>query len=314
MLEHLKPFYDIPVVLLWGCSFFTIRKMMSKALFPFVSKLVKRRIEKQAMKKKLDEEDKNFHIKETLHAIENLWFSIFYPIFTLWGWRILSNYAWALEYDLIYKDLPQNDLSENQELKMFYLAETGFYVQALFALVFIDQRMKDFMEYIIHHISTLIALILSYTCGFHRLGMMVLSLHDVTDIFLYSSKFVVEIGFRQIAAFLFAGFMLCYTFLRLMYFPALVWGQFFNKYSLKAPVNQSFFRYIPESNPLVFDLDKHGMCINQYCLNTWRICGMTMLALLCLHLFWYRLAWKVLLRSFGKDLKVYDIRKKGVEE
>lgn len=313
MLSHLKPLYDIPVVLLWGCAFLVIRKALSKALFPFVSNLVKRRIKKQAKNKKLDEEDKTFHIKETDHAIENLWFSIFYPIFTLWGWKILSNYPWAVEYDLIYKGIPQNDLSEDPELKMFYLAETGFYVQALFALVFIDQRMKDFLEYLIHHISTLIALTLSYCCGFHRIGTLILSLHDVTDIFLYSSKFVVEVGFRPIAAVQFAGFMLCYTFLRLMYFPVLIWGLFFNKYSLEAPVNQSFFRYIPESGP-IFDLDKYGMCINHYCLNTWKVCGIALLALLCLHVFWYRLAWKVLLRSFGKDLKVYDIRKEGVEE
>lgn len=283
-------------------------------MFTHVSKLVKRRIIKSAGKSKsLECEDESLHVSETLHAMENLWFTIFYPMVTLWGFFISVSQPFFRSTDLIYFDLPQHDLSFNFGWKMYYLAECGFYIQALFSLIFIDQRMKDFLEYLIHHISTLIALFLSYTCGYPRLATIVLLLHDVTDIFLYSSKFSIEIGNRPVASVLFAGFILCYTFLRLMYFPYLIYHEIFNKNVLVMPGNQYFYKYIAESAGGL-DLDKYGLCVFHHCISTWRIIIVCSICLLGLHVFWYRLALKVLARSFGKDPKVYDIRKETVEE
>lgn len=49
-------------------------------------------------------------------------------------------------------------------------------------------RRKDWLESLIHHIATVILLLYSYWVNFTRVGVMVLMIHDVSDIFLEAAK------------------------------------------------------------------------------------------------------------------------------
>jgi ceramide synthetase len=55
-------------------------------------------------------------------------------------------------------------------------------------LVALQVRRKDWLESMIHHIATVILLAYSYWVNFTRIGVMVLLLHDVGDIFLEAAK------------------------------------------------------------------------------------------------------------------------------
>ena len=49
---------------------------------------------------------------------------------------------------------------------------------------FYDVKRKDFWQMFIHHIATLLLLAFSWVCNLHRIGSLVLFLHDCADIFL----------------------------------------------------------------------------------------------------------------------------------
>ena len=49
---------------------------------------------------------------------------------------------------------------------------------------FIDVRRKDFWQMFVHHMVTLLLIGLSWVCNLHRVGSLVLVVHDCADIFL----------------------------------------------------------------------------------------------------------------------------------
>ncbi|VVC88818.1 unnamed protein product [Leptidea sinapis] len=49
---------------------------------------------------------------------------------------------------------------------------------------FWDVRRKDFWQMFIHHIATIALLSFSWVCNLHRIGTLVLLLHDCADIFV----------------------------------------------------------------------------------------------------------------------------------
>ena len=49
---------------------------------------------------------------------------------------------------------------------------------------FFDVKRKDFWQMFVHHMITLLLLSLSWVCNLHRVGSLVLVVHDCADIFL----------------------------------------------------------------------------------------------------------------------------------
>lgn len=55
---------------------------------------------------------------------------------------------------------------------------------ALTVTQFFDNKRKDFWQMFIHHMITLLLMALSWVCNLHRVGSLVLVVHDCADIFL----------------------------------------------------------------------------------------------------------------------------------
>ena len=51
-----------------------------------------------------------------------------------------------------------------------------------------DEKRKDFLVMLIHHILTLTLIIVSYATRYHKVGILVIFVHDVTDILLELTK------------------------------------------------------------------------------------------------------------------------------
>lgn len=49
-------------------------------------------------------------------------------------------------------------------------------------------RRKDWLESMIHHIATVALLVYSYHVNFTRVGVMIILVHDSSDIFLEAAK------------------------------------------------------------------------------------------------------------------------------
>jgi len=73
------------------------------------------------------------------------------------------------------------------DLKIFYMIATSYYASS-FILLAVRPKKKDFVEMAFHHVVTASLLLLSYTTGYMRIGMVVMYLHDIFDPFMLFAK------------------------------------------------------------------------------------------------------------------------------
>lgn len=104
-------------------------------------------------------------------------------------------------------------------VRWVYVIEMGFYAQAIPSLIFWEVRRKDFLESLAHHIATLILICYSYWLNLTRVGVLIVMLHDVNDIFLELAKLARYTGRDLLPNALFVVFLLSWIASRLMVFP-----------------------------------------------------------------------------------------------
>lgn len=121
----------------------------------------------------------------------------------------------------------------------------GFYFYSIFATLYWETRRYDFAAQIIHHVTTVSLIVLSYVygyshllscyksvgvslvlknvnilfCRFARIGSVVLALHDGSDVFMEIAKMSKYSGFDLIADIFFSLFALVFTSLRIICYP-----------------------------------------------------------------------------------------------
>jgi hypothetical protein len=223
--------------------------------------------------------------------IENAWYSTFYPISTCVLYYILSQQIWWTQPELMFINRPHFD--EIQSLRYFYGIQTGYYLQLLINLIFIDEKLDDFWEMFLHHVITLILIVFSYCVLYHRLGSMILLIHDFVDIFLYVAKAFHDAGFQTVANVLFIGFVIALPVVRLWYFGL----------HLIMPVFQlvdypkAFFYDVPGAHGFIVN----GLCYNGHCFSVWLLCVYAACTLWCLHLYWFYRTLLVLYRTIQNN-------------
>jgi len=103
-------------------------------------------------------------------------------------------------------------------IRAYYLVELGYAMHSLVFHLCIKRR-NDFVEMIVHHIVTILLVAFSYLSGQYRVGIPVLLLHDLPDVFVYFTKSSVDSGstVRTLAGYL--GMVASWAYLRLYVFP-----------------------------------------------------------------------------------------------
>ena len=76
-----------------------------------------------------------------------------------------------------------------------YMLEMAFY-WSLLVTQFTDVKRKDFWEMFIHHIATLALLTLSWSNQMHRMGSLVLMVHDLADHWMELAKLCKYAGYE----------------------------------------------------------------------------------------------------------------------
>jgi len=125
---------------------------------------------------------------------------------------------------VIYQVAGWPEIPISTAVKRLYLIELAFWSSCLMFL-FIETIREDFYAMLAHHVATCCLIVLSYLASFYRIGLIVLLLHDVGDIFLYSTKTLhYSVAPRLPVDVLFVGFVLVYFVSRLLLYPILcVW-------------------------------------------------------------------------------------------
>ncbi|KAM7449757.1 Ceramide synthase 1 [Porites harrisoni] len=84
-----------------------------------------------------------------------------------------------------------------QDIYVLYVVEAGFYFHSVYATFFMDQWRRDSILMILHHVLTISLISFSFAVRYHRMGLLVLFLHDVNDVFLEFSKLCVAFKSRN---------------------------------------------------------------------------------------------------------------------
>ncbi|XP_050258323.1 ceramide synthase 1 LOH3-like isoform X13 [Quercus robur] len=135
-------------------------------------------------------------------------------------WFTNTKYFWVGPGDQVWPDL-----KIKLKLKGLYMYSAGFYLYSIFALVFWETRRSDFSVSMAHHVATFILITLSYIFKFARVGSVILALHEGNDVIMEVAKMSKYSGFEGMSSICFFTFVLCWTVLRLIYYPFwIIWS------------------------------------------------------------------------------------------
>lgn len=167
---------------------------------------------------------------------------------------------------------------------LFYLIEIGFYLQAIPFLLFEEVRRKDWLESLAHHVVTLGLMYYSWYANFTRAGLMVMLLHDISDIFLEAAKLARYAKKDDLAFWFFVTFALSWVILRVIIYPIIIVSRM-----LIDPVVYVAIPYNINPQP------------------HYSVFGTLFTLLYFLHLYWTWLIWKVIEKQLTKG-QVDDVR------
>jgi len=172
---------------------------------------------------------------------ESIWYTLWHTVSFCWGMYVLWNEWTATDVSWISLVLKNRETkwlwaatdSESRQFSVesyplmppsdyvivYYLVQFGFWLSSLLFICFETIR-HDFRVLVTHHIATCLLIGLSYICCFWRIGCLVLVLHDVVDIFLYSTKALNYSHLpKQLTDAFFVVFALVYLMARLVIYP-----------------------------------------------------------------------------------------------
>ncbi|KPI99069.1 LAG1 longevity assurance-like 6 [Papilio xuthus] len=165
---------------------------------------------------------------------ENSWRCIFYLYNFSYGLFVLWDKEWMWDIDQCYVGYPYHGITN--DIWWYYMISTAFY-WSLTISQFWDVRRKDFWQMFVHHITTIALLSFSWVCNLHRIGTLVLLVHDCADILLDAAKATKYANYQKLCDTLFAVFTLLWIVTRLGIFPFyIIWST-----SIRAPMLQPMF-------------------------------------------------------------------------
>ncbi|XP_075983648.1 ceramide synthase 5-like isoform X2 [Anticarsia gemmatalis] len=212
---------------------------------------------------------------------ENMWRCTFYLYNFSYGLFILWDKDWLWDIDQCYIDYPHQGVT--MDVWWYYMISAAFY-WALTLSQFTDVRRKDFWQMFVHHIATIALLSFSWVCNLHRIGTLVLLLHDCADIFLDGAKAAKYANYQRFCDMVFAVFTVLWIVSRLGVYPFYIIKSTMIRAPMLAPMFPAYYIF----NSL--------LCL-----------------LLCLHLVWTWLILQVAYKAISAGRMEGDIRSSSSE-
>jgi hypothetical protein len=214
---------------------------------------------------------------------EQTWQLVVHAGASLFEIMILSDEEWWSKPETSWVPHPFEQRGKfRTDLQVFYMAQLAVWMYTCFVHRFVDERRKDYFVMYLHHIVTIALVGLSWAVGYMRVGILVLFVHDVSDIFVDLLKMVNYLKLENRQG-LFASeiaYIVCvlsWMYFRLYQFPfRVVRGSLTVPYTLllRTPRESYSFlglEFFPSDLPWHFHLN------------------VMLFALLLLHIYWFHL-------------------------
>lgn len=124
---------------------------------------------------------------------EQSWQLFVHAGFTMIELMILSGegYGWWADPRFCWIPHPRDQGSLHSPLlRFFYMAQLGVWIYTCFVHRFVDERRKDYFVMYLHHVVTICLVGVSWALDYWRIGLIVVFIHDISDIFVDSLKLI----------------------------------------------------------------------------------------------------------------------------
>lgn len=110
-----------------------------------------------------------------------------------------------------------------QAVVAFYVVNMAYHLHSLIYHLAFTRRVNDYVQMLVHHVVSVGLIVFSFYGGYHRIGSLVMVLHDRADIMVYVTKTFKNSPYKPIVLISYLG-MLCMWFqTRLYVFPSVIY-------------------------------------------------------------------------------------------
>jgi hypothetical protein len=214
---------------------------------------------------------------------EQAWQLAVHASFSVFELVILSDEEWWMKPETSWVPHPFEQRGKfRTDLQVFYVAQLAVWIYTCIVHRFVDERRKDYFVMYLHHIVTIALVGLSWAVGYMRIGLLVLFVHDTSDIFVDLLKMVNYLKLENRKGFFASeiAYVLCvlsWIYFRLYEYPfRVLYGSLTVPYTLllRTPRKSYGFlglEFFPSDLPWHFHLN------------------VMLLVLLLLHIYWFHL-------------------------
>ncbi|KAF9359063.1 sphingosine N-acyltransferase lag1 [Mortierella sp. AD094] len=170
---------------------------------------------------------KEEHAREgkLLRFAEQGWLVLYDGCMWSFGIYLLYNSQYWSDTTYYWRDYPKTQLDAT--MKWYYLIQFAFWLQQLLlAILGIEKRRKDFLEFMIHHIITCLLVGFSYSLNFTSVGHAIFCAMDFSDIVLAACKMLKYMRKDRLADIGFVFFVFTWILSRHYYYGIIVWSVF----------------------------------------------------------------------------------------
>ncbi|KAF9106960.1 sphingosine N-acyltransferase lag1 [Mortierella sp. AM989] len=160
-----------------------------------------------------------------LRFAEQGWLVLYDGCMWSFGIYLLYNSQYWSDTTYYWRDYPNTHLDAT--MKWYYLIQFAFWLQQLLlAILGIEKRRKDFLEFMIHHIITCLLVGFSYSLNFTSVGHAIFCAMDFSDIVLAACKMLKYMKKDRLADVGFVFFVFTWVLSRHYYYGIIVWSVF----------------------------------------------------------------------------------------
>ncbi|KAF2733918.1 longevity assurance proteins LAG1/LAC1 [Polyplosphaeria fusca] len=154
--------------------------------------------------------------------MEQFYTAVYFAIFGPFGIYVMSHMPiWYFNTTAMYEGFPHKQ--HEGIVKAYYLLQASYWTQQMIVLLLaLEKPRKDFKELVAHHFITIALIWCSYRFHFTYMGVAVYITHDVSDLFLATSKVLNYIDSPIVGPFYFVfmcvwGYLRHYVNLKILY-------------------------------------------------------------------------------------------------
>ncbi|KAJ2723594.1 Sphingosine N-acyltransferase lag1 [Coemansia sp. Benny D115] len=186
--RYVRGIHDFKFVFYWIVQLIALRSVLLHHILPLVARALG-----------------VTSLRKSRRFCEMGWFVLY--ISTSWfiGFRVWQDSPYYMNTRNLYTNYPEEHMVMPYGLKWYYLVQTAFWLFNVYT-IHVEERRKDHMEMLTHHLTTITLVLLSYTFHFTRFGHAFMLIMDFPDIFLSSAKIFRYLGHEIMPNILFGMF------------------------------------------------------------------------------------------------------------